>query len=695
MNVYYNKNKIFNNKCCHLFQDTCREIICAGGYVAVNGQCIKDTSQDVLATKAPPMCTNLADNATEDEHNNCQHKPETVVSSEISTRLDVLAYPSLLMQYDNASVGLAISDTLFLQIENVKHVSLKVRNNSRTRQCLSWCELPLNYTNADFVSVDCNCKISCHLELVLHNLESLIAVEGLDVFQASLLDSFTGHTSLSLGGYDIEVKSVDSIEYNGGTPPEQWCNHGNQILFNYTDIELVIKTDKNRRWVLFVLVEINGTRLLFKENAYEMILKLKMKKSKVVISGTIIVCDSVPYIANVVCPRIELQHTDFSYVYLNRSILYHDIMLDPHQYENIGSGAVHICVSDEYLEWLIKNHTQFTIESVCSKGFQTLDLILRYLTLILNSLSLLVMFLTILTYIALSALRTLPGCNILFLTSVTFLAQFLFTFFGHGYQVGQPVCKAIAVTLHFLFLSVFFWMNAIGYDLYDTFVKSTMVYRKRRKYIPLYSLYAFGLPFLFVTVCFFLDFTGQVNIGYGLWSISIPQNISEQILTPTNLEFLCSIHGCWINTPSAAFIIFGIPVLLLWTINMIFLVRSSSAIRSVQKEVLISTMSTSLGWTDARRYLKMSVLLGATWIFGLLSAFISTVAPPSDIICYILYFLSLMFIVCNCSQGIFIFMAFVCTKKVAFLLKTKFHNLKVRFAKPVTTGEGRKRYCTE
>ncbi|RUS90985.1 hypothetical protein EGW08_001289, partial [Elysia chlorotica] len=282
------------------------------------------------------------------------------------------------------------------------------------------------------------------------------------------------------------------------------------------------------------------------------------------------------------------------------------------------------------------------------------------ITEILGQVSLVALFLVLLTYVLFPRLRNLPGINTMNLTFALLVAE---SIFSHGIDAKLPwLCTAIAVCLHYLFLAAHFWMNVMSYDVYRTFVSdvSGSVSMKRvkdkKKYVPLYSLYAWGTPLLIVAFCVFVDRSDlfpDITIGYGL-------------------------SYCWITQPLAAFISFGAPILIIFIANCIFFARVITTIsrtaRLSKTRLQTQTSSSSLnnrqpGRADAWLYLRMSSVMGFTWIFGLSSSIVSSFSRPAFEICVISHTLGILFTIFNISQGIFIFGAFVCNRRVLNLYR--------------------------
>jgi len=105
-------------------------------------------------------------------------------------------------------------------------------------------------------------------------------------------------------------------------------------------------------------------------------------------------------------------------------------------------------------------------------------------------------------------------------------------------------------------------------------------------------------------------------------------------------------------------------------------IRTILSIRACTESTKSSIRKTSLnhvtGKDDVMLYVRMSTVMGFTWVFGLASSFVSSFARASETVCIVLHTLGILFIVFNCSQGIFIFFAFVFNRRILGLYKAKF-----------------------
>ena len=253
------------------------------------------------------------------------------------------------------------------------------------------------------------------------------------------------------------------------------------------------------------------------------------------------------------------------------------------------------------------------------------DKIQYYLSIVAMSLSLVGLAFLLLTYGIHSQLRNVPGVMIMNLSAVLFLAYLLFL-------VGMPrnenvvVCSIIGALIHYLWLVAFSWMSVISYSTAQTF-RSPFVHPARN--ISAKCLIAYCSPILVVFVCVTLHYASDLVI-YG-----VPQP---------------GRGVCWISHPIVFYVAFIGPLLVSFVINIIMFTMTAFAISSAQKsgETLSKNCPTK---PQIFLYIKLSVLMGTAWIFGLLN-----VVYPNLLFGY-------LFIIFNASNGLFLGIFFGITSR--------------------------------
>lgn len=230
-------------------------------------------------------------------------------------------------------------------------------------------------------------------------------------------------------------------------------------------------------------------------------------------------------------------------------------------------------------------------------------------------------------------LQNLSGKNLL---SLCFALLGAYVTFLTGMFKPEPSgCKVLAISMYFFYLSSFFWMMVIAFDVCKTLKMATTQLRltsgsQWRKF-ALYSTLAWGVPMAFVTIVSILDTIDSVPNPY------------KPGFGQTNL--------CWFSNKMALLIYFAVPFAGIMGLNIFLFVFSACMVFDTTQST--SKMTThSSPKTNFHLYLRLAVIMGLTWITGLAAGFVD-----KEPVWYI-------FIILNTLQGLFIFVAFTCTRKV-------------------------------
>ena len=292
------------------------------------------------------------------------------------------------------------------------------------------------------------------------------------------------------------------------------------------------------------------------------------------------------------------------------------------QYESLSNEQVAICIEKD------------------APSLTLLWTITSYVSTILNCISLLAMIATMMTYIIFNEMRNLPGMTIFNLTLSTFCFHLTFMLGMRQSVYAMPTpCLIVALATHYWGLASYLWTNVIAWDLYGTFSRRVSASpRSVAKMLPRYALYAYGVPLLIVTITIIIDFCDFTvfDVGYG-------QTI------------------CWISDPLANFIFFGLPMIVALIVNFVLFLTTITSIRHVSSSLRsyerCSRKRTAL--SQVKLYARMCTVLGFTWVFGLISSCLP-MYPLAIIFAY-------LFIVTNALGGLFIFVAFICNRRVRML----------------------------
>lgn len=231
-------------------------------------------------------------------------------------------------------------------------------------------------------------------------------------------------------------------------------------------------------------------------------------------------------------------------------------------------------------------------------------------------------------------LRNLAGKNLAAL-SATLLVSYSLFIISMFSQSNKTFCYTIALLLYYTFLSSFFWMNIISFDIWWTLNNSKhfiLAEGKQTIRFLSYSIYSFGLPGIALVITVLLD-------------LLEPSGFPKDCL-PYFGKFVC-----WFGQRKSLLIFFAFPMVVLMACNMVCFCGSLYIIKSTQ-QLTVNIRSCSLYINQFRLYASLSITMGLTWITGIIAGCIQIEAAW-----YI-------FILLNTLQGVFIFGLFSCRKVI-------------------------------
>ena len=333
------------------------------------------------------------------------------------------------------------------------------------------------------------------------------------------------------------------------------------------------------------------------------------------------------------------------YVFLPNGVLYRNIS---HEFYKPGTfylinGTVWICTnfSTNYTRYEESNHGQ--LDSAVDENFALV--VLTYIGL---SMSVIGLCLVLITF---KKLRTLPGINVMYLSSCLLLSYSLY--FATGHVESPVVCKVIAILLHYFFLVSFHWMSIIVFDTWWALSNMRVqraAQKRRHSCFDLLRCIVLGWfpSFVFVAVCVALDQTKTFVSDYG------------------------HVDGCWINNRNANLFFFVLPVAVSMLSNSVFFSLTVKPVKDTNKQTQRIT-----GHLQRRKmavvFFKIFILMGFGWIFAFLRMLISPVFEYP-------------FVITNTLQGVYIAVGFMpgsekCTT-LLFAKATKVLFLRGKFSHP-------------
>ncbi len=342
---------------------------------------------------------------------------------------------------------------------------------------------------------------------------------------------------------------------------------------------------------------------------------------------------SVPLSFNVSCSILRFESSEIHVV--NNSVIIHDyVILKDDEYFVAADGDYFICLDAAIGE--DEEDIKFDKLKHVSSDFTTG----KIMTGICLSCSLLFLLLTLLVYTFLKALHTVPGLNLILLTSSLFVAQVVYLF-GAGTVATPTICTVIGVVIHYFWLVSFAWMNICCVHMYRVFTNlfSALDFADDKICVMLkYSAFAYGIPGLIVGTTLLTTFimSDYKSIAYGG-------------------EYLCFVaHGL------VSILSFGIPAGLTVLTNSALLLITTVYVRRTANVNYVGKTEAS----DISKFFKLSTITGVSWLFGFLGYFLQRVE------------LMYVFTVLTAGQGVFIFLAFVASRRILKMLRQTFQSRK-------------------
>ena len=305
---------------------------------------------------------------------------------------------------------------------------------------------------------------------------------------------------------------------------------------------------------------------------------------------------------------------------------------------NTSNGTPVICVNFT---------TNGTTKGLFTKSYPEVYLIITYIG---CPLSVIGCILILLTYSLFKELRTLPSLILMYLAVAILIGNLLILVGGPVGEMVRVICTPVAIITHYIFLSQFGWMSLmsteIARNLYQAFkmkVHESKTYKI--KLFVVYTLLGWGIPLLIVLLTVIVNFTTTDLVFYGKSKDGTPGR-------------------CWINHFASVVISFVTPLGISLVYNTIIFVVATIYL-------CVSSKSHSKLNSDKKvPFLRLNIAIfsvsGVTWIFGFLA-----LLPQLE-------WIWILFILLNSTQGFIIFVAFLCTKRVALLYLGLFtHHRKV------------------
>ena len=261
----------------------------------------------------------------------------------------------------------------------------------------------------------------------------------------------------------------------------------------------------------------------------------------------------------------------------------------------------------------------------------TSSLGLRILTLICFTISIICLSLLFITYALFEKLRTVPGMNLMNLSSSMVLANLIWLI-GTTHFVGTMACEVLAILEHYFLQVSFLATSVISFHSWRVFsqpIKGRIANKSRRRFVK-YSIFVWFTPAILVTICVILDKTETFQVDYG--------------------------KDCWLGTTKAKLFLFLLPLAVLLLLNISSFIQTAISLSHHQKNR--QTLHRKESKQDLIISTKLATMVGFPWLF----AFIGIMFPNEEAFDY-------LFVIFVCLQGLYIGMAFIFNKKTLKLYK--------------------------
>ncbi|KAK3087736.1 hypothetical protein FSP39_009980 [Pinctada imbricata] len=261
---------------------------------------------------------------------------------------------------------------------------------------------------------------------------------------------------------------------------------------------------------------------------------------------------------------------------------------------------------------------------------------LGILTAVCLTVSIICLLLTLLTYGLFKPLRTLPGKNNIVLI-VTLLAAQISVLIQPNVRQIDEVCIFVGSLSHYFWLCYFGSLIVCSVHMFRVFsgrLSRCESDSSINKTVLKYSLFSLGIPMIIVLIVVIvsLSTTGGRESGY-------------------------SSFRCFISDRNVFIVTLITPLVVMCTCNLFFFAFTAYKIKTTPK-----VQKNKADNVHFLVYIKLFALTGLTWTIQIIDTFL------------VESFLSYVSVILNCTQGFFLFLSYVCNKRVLDMYKQKLYN---------------------
>ncbi|XP_054719370.1 G-protein coupled receptor Mth2-like [Uloborus diversus] len=328
------------------------------------------------------------------------------------------------------------------------------------------------------------------------------------------------------------------------------------------------------------------------------------------------------------------------------------ILMEPDAYKVLENGYIYIGIYSKYYsprDYYMQDHGVY----ICLPNFDVMQQNLTenatfthelnkfsdafsYVTIIGLLISILCLVAHLVVFCVVSSVQNLPGCCLASLSLSLLIAYlcFLTLAVSESATWRLPHCANLGMCVYYFFLTSFFWMNAIAFDVWRSFrvvmrelrISSHRVPRRR---FLIYSVYSWVIP--------------------AVLTILVKVADSTEVL-PEDYRPDFGKHICWFGQRKALLVFFAVPLCIVMILNIYYFLDVTYVI----SRATLKTSQTHEATLKKRFFMftRLAMIMGLTWAIGLIASYADNV---------VLWYL---FVVFNTLQGLFIFIVFSCSSKV-------------------------------
>ena len=259
----------------------------------------------------------------------------------------------------------------------------------------------------------------------------------------------------------------------------------------------------------------------------------------------------------------------------------------------------------------------------------------------------------LLTYSLFKELRSLPGKILMNLASAILVASVL-TIVSLFVVDERPVCKTVAILLHYTYTCEFFWMSALSFEIAWALHRANSAkirYSKRteRRWLMVYFAIGWGLPVLVVLYTVVVNFANTEYVRYGG-----PEKCS-------NGREDCPNRYCFITEARGYIFSLYIPV----GASMLFNFAAAAfigymTIKAAVKQRKLNVSSTA---PYIRVLISVICIIGAAYVLSAIFLTISIIHNYKWALC--------LFLALGTAQGFIVSVVFILKRNIAEMYKTR------------------------